>query len=204
MNNLLILGFSIGSVSVIANSYKLHDLLSIAPSWLQFVLWFLILDVMIYVGHVLSHRVDFLWRFHKCHHSEKYLNATSSVRFHIWELLISTWFKAGILVVFGIPLWVFVIHELCITLFAAFHHSNISLSKWFQNILEKIIITPDLHRTHHSTLRKEHDSNYWVIFSWWDILFKKKSKAAPKKIGLGTVKEKNFKDFLLFPLKKDS
>ncbi|MDC0505961.1 sterol desaturase family protein [Candidatus Gracilibacteria bacterium] len=209
INNLLFLGFSLGSVSLLVADYKMHNTFSIVPDWLQFIVGFLILDIMIYTWHVFSHRVDFLWRFHKAHHSEKYLNTTSSVRFHIGELLISVLFKVVILIVFGIPLWVFVIHEALITLFAAFHHSNIKLSPKIQNIFEKIIITPDLHKTHHSTLRAEHDNNYGVIFSWWDIIFKTKSKAIPKEIGLAlpkelggeVIEEKTFRKFLLFPFK---
>ncbi len=110
--------------------------------------------------------------------------------------------KSVVLIIFGVSFWIFSIYEVLVTFFAAFHHSNIKLPKVWQRCLEKIIISPDMHRTHHSALRDEHDSNYGVIFSWWDIVFNTFDARNPKDIGLKNVKEKTFLKALLFPFKK--
>ncbi len=169
------------------------------PMWVQMILGVILLDLTIWLWHWLNHILPFLWIFHKCHHSETYLNASSALRFHIGELLLSVIWKSAVLITFGIPLWVFAISEFLLTLFAMFHHSNIALSPKTRKILEWMIITPYLHRVHHSDIRSEHDTNYGVIFSFWDRFFGTLYRIVPERIGLKEVNDKNLFTFLLFP-----
>jgi len=172
------------------------------PLWVQGAIGVLLLDFLIWVWHMLNHRLPFLWVFHKCHHSETYLNASSALRFHIGELLLSVVWKSTVLILLGIPLWVFALSEFLLTLFALFHHANIQLSPRVRTYVEMVIITPYLHRVHHSDIRSEHDSNYGVIFTFWDRAFQTLQKVTPDRIGLQGVQEKSFLSFLIFPFKK--
>ena len=201
-NNIIFIAFNVTAVYVIAYSYRLHHTFDLLPFWGQAILGFLLLDFFIWLWHYANHRIDFLWRFHKTHHSEQFLNVTSALRFHLGELLLSVAVKSVILVTFGISFWIFLLYEVMVTFFAAFHHSNIKLPERFQRVLEKIIISPDMHRTHHSALRDEHDSNYGVILTWWDLLFKTFDGRQPKDIGLAATTEKTFFSFLIFPFQK--
>lgn len=159
----------------------------------------LILDFSIYIWHRLNHKIPFLWNFHKCHHSETYLNTTSSIRFHIGELLLSVIFKSIILLITGIPFAIFIFYEALITIFALFHHANINLPEKAQFYVSKVLITPVIHRTHHSDNRKEYDTNFGVIFMWWDHIFRTLHLTNPKNIGISEGGEKNFITFLKFP-----
>ena len=172
------------------------------PLWAQGMLGVLILDFSIWTWHMLNHKIPMLWSFHKCHHSETYLNASSALRFHIGELLLSVVWKSAMLLLIGIPLWVFLLSEFLLTVFALFHHANIQLSEKSRRLLEMAIITPYLHRVHHSEVRSEHNSNYGVIFTFWDRLFDSLHRVIPERIGLIGVGEKNFQNFLLFPFRK--
>ncbi|MFT5036934.1 MAG: sterol desaturase/sphingolipid hydroxylase (fatty acid hydroxylase superfamily) [Candidatus Azotimanducaceae bacterium] len=202
-NNIVLFAFQASAVYVLANSNRLYSFFDVFPVWIQVVLGIVLLDFMIWVWHVSNHKILILWRFHKCHHSEQYLNATSAIRFHIGELLLSVVFKAVVLITLGIPFWIFVLYESLITFFAIFHHANIRLPQSLQNKLRFVIITPDMHRTHHSSLRHEHDSNYGIIFSWWDRLLGTYQKVEPNIIGLQNTEEKSFWKMLLFPFKSD-
>lgn len=201
-NNVLFVAFNITSVYLLAYNNRLFHGFETLPLWGQAILGVLMLDFFIWLWHLSNHKINVLWYFHKAHHSEKYLNATSALRFHLGELLLSVLVKSCILIVFGISFWIFILYEFLVTFAATFHHSNIKLPKGFQRVLEYVIISPNMHRTHHSTIRDEHDSNYGVIFSWWDLLFNTFDIRQPKDIGLEEVPEKNFFNFLLFPFRK--
>ena len=201
-NNAVFFAFSVTTIYTVAYSYRLHDWWEYLPMLGQVVGGVIVLDFVVWLWHWLSHNNNLLWRFHQAHHSEIYLNATSAIRFHVGELFLSLLFKAGFLMLLGIPFWVFLLNEILITVFAAFHHSNMQLSPRVQSVLEKIIITPDLHRVHHSTERFQHDTNYGVIFSWWDRLLKTRLVAPIRVYGLKGIGEKNFIQFLVFPFLK--
>lgn len=175
---------------------------TLLPLWTQGILGVIILDASIWVWHMLNHKVPLLWSFHKCHHSEQYLNATSALRFHIGELLLSVVWKSAVVVFLGIPLWVFLLSEFLVTACALFHHANITFSSRVQKYMELIFVTPYWHRVHHSTIRSEHDANYGVIFTWWDRIFHTVVRITPAQIGLQNIPEKRFRDFLMFPFRK--
>ncbi len=202
-NNVITIALQISAVFALVLLYSPSaSYFATLPIWVQGILGILLLDFGIWLWHLLSHKVPFLWAFHKCHHSEQYLNATSALRFHIGEILLSAVWKAGLLILLGIPLWVFVLSEFFVTAFAMFHHANIELSPRARRIVEAIIISPYIHRVHHSDIQDEHDSNYGVIFSWWDTLFDTSKRVIPKRIGLQGIDQKNFWSFLWFPLRK--
>jgi sterol desaturase/sphingolipid hydroxylase (fatty acid hydroxylase superfamily) len=201
-NNIIFIAFNVTSVYLIAYTYRLHNTFDNIPLWGQAILGILLLDLFIWLWHVSNHKINFLWRFHKAHHSEQYLNATSAIRFHFGELILSVVVKSVILIVFGISFWIFILYETLVTFFATFHHSNIKLPQRFQRLLEYLIISPDMHRTHHSAVRDEHDSNYGVIFSLWDFLFQTFDTRSPENIGLQNVPEKTFLNLLSFPFHK--
>ncbi len=198
-NNSIFLAFNISAVYTMVYGYRLLTFFDALPLWGQALLGILLLDFCIWIWHWTNHKVNLLWRFHKVHHSEQYLNATSALRFHIGELLLSVAVKSVVLVVFGVSFWIFILYEMLVTFFAAFHHANIHIPPRIQRALEKVIITPDMHRTHHSSLRDEHDSNYGVIFSWWDRILHTFDRRQPKHIGLAHTPEKNFWSMLTFP-----
>jgi sterol desaturase/sphingolipid hydroxylase (fatty acid hydroxylase superfamily) len=158
------------------------------------------LDLIIYYWHKLNHTFPFLWIFHKTHHTEIYLNSLSGLRFHIGELVLSVIFKSILLImILGIPIKLILISESIVILFSIFHHSNINLIK--ENFISNILITPKLHQVHHSIIQKEYDSNYGVVLSIWDRLFKTYNNKEIKQIGLGKIKFQNFIDFLKFGFK---
>lgn len=198
-NNVITYFAGLSAVYLLVHNFSLHQSFQQIPVWGQYVVGIVLLDFIIWIWHLVNHKITFLWLFHQTHHSEKYLNATSALRFHIGELVFSVIYKSTILIVLGIPLYVFFLYEFLITLFAIFHHSNIALPNRVRNIVEYFFITPRLHRVHHSDKRQEHDSNYGVIFVWWDKIFKTQQKRAPKNIGLSYGGEKNFVSFLLMP-----
>ena len=109
VNNIVLAVFNITAIYAIVAGREWHNAWDMLPTWLQFFMGIIILDLVLYFWHVLSHRISFLWLLHQAHHSEIYLNATSAIRFHIGELILSLGFKALLLWLTGIPLWIFVV-----------------------------------------------------------------------------------------------
>ncbi|MBI1326205.1 MAG: sterol desaturase family protein [Alphaproteobacteria bacterium] len=136
----------------------------------------LILDLFIYWWHRAVHEMPFFWRFHEVHHLDEHLDTTSAIRFHFGEIFFATFVRAAVVIVFAVPFTSVVIFEVLVLAFTLFHHSNIALPPRLEKPLSKIIITPSIHWVHHHAIRKDTDSNYGTIFSFWDILFRSKSK----------------------------
>ncbi len=139
--------------------------------WMGLVVDLLILDCWIYVWHRLNHVVHFLWRFHEVHHLDENLDATSALRFHFGEVILSSLVRAGVILLVGVPLMNVVAFETLVTVAAIFHHSNLKLPDKIDAILSRIIVTPSLHWVHHHALRSDTDSNYSTILSVWDRIF---------------------------------
>ncbi|MGK2861211.1 MAG: sterol desaturase family protein [Chitinophagaceae bacterium] len=139
---------------------------------LQFTIAFLLLDYSNYIWHILLHKLPILWRFHLVHHTDLDLDITTAFRFHFGEMIGSVLFRgAAILLIGASPLMVLV-YEIVFEAATQFHHSNIKLPFRFEKILNKLIVTPRMHGIHHSMIKKEMDSNYSVIFSFWDRMHK--------------------------------
>ena len=142
------------------------------PSWLAFALGVLLLDVAIYWQHRILHRVPLLWRLHRVHHADLGFDFTTGVRFHPLEILLSLGFKFALIVAFGIGPLAVLVFEIALNLGALFTHSNLALPLRLDRVLRWLLVTPDMHRVHHSVHRDETDSNYGFHLSCWDRLFR--------------------------------
>jgi len=161
---------------------------SIKP--IEWVMAFLLYDFGIYVWHVASHKFEFLWRFHKIHHSDKTVNVSTGFRFHVFDLFLELLYKSVLVTVLGVEAYLILVFETIQLFFIFFHHSNLSFEN--EKKLSRYIITPYLHRVHHSTLRSDHDSNYGIVLAFWDQLFGTRKELVPVKIGLDTIMAENF------------
>ncbi len=141
-----------------------------APSLVKTVVAFLILDYTNYLWHVLNHRVPLLWRFHVVHHTDADLDVTTAFRFHFGELIGSIFYRGTFVLISGATALQVLLYEILFEGATQFHHSNIRLPFPLERTLNKVIVTPRMHGIHHSVVRAETDSNYSVIFSWWDRL----------------------------------
>lgn len=174
---------SVSSLLLLAEQFANQSVLDKIPSELgRALLAFLLLDLMLYLLHKTSHRFDWLWMFHKVHHNEPHLNASTTFRLHPVEVLITTGLKAVYIYLLGVDRMSVAINEAIITAFVMFHHSNITFlgERWFG----QLFIVPYLHRAHHSTERSEHDSNYGATLSIWDRLFGTLNHLEPAAVGI--------------------
>ena len=158
-------------ITAYAAGYALHWRPDWWSGWAGLAIDFLILDCWIYGWHRLNHVVPFLWRFHEVHHLDEHLDATSALRFHFGEVVLSSLVRAGVILLVGIPLMNVVVFETLVTVAAIFHHSNLKLPDKVDALLSRIIVTPSLHWVHHHALRGDTDSNYSTILSVWDRIF---------------------------------
>ncbi len=138
----------------------------------------LLLDCWIYWWHRLNHQLPMLWRFHEVHHLDETLDASSALRFHFGEVVLSSLVRAGVIVVLDIPFTSVVWFELLVALNAIFHHSNLKLPSWLEYPLSRLIVTPSIHWVHHHAVRRDTDSNYAALLSVWDRLFGSSSATA--------------------------
>jgi sterol desaturase/sphingolipid hydroxylase (fatty acid hydroxylase superfamily) len=132
-----------------------------------------------YATHWMMHRVPFCWRLHRVHHLDTELDVSSTVRFHPIEFLITTVPAVPMVIGFGLTPWVLAIYELLDVGVTLFSHSNLRLPAALDAVLRRVIVTPDLHRVHHSTWQPETDSNFGAVFPWWDLIFRT-YRAAPR------------------------
>ena len=136
----------------------------------QFVLSFLLMDLTFYWWHVANHRIPFLWRFHNVHHIDPDLDVSTAFRFHVGEVALSAGFRVLQVSAIGPSAWMFALYELVFQANTAFHHSNVHLPIRIERLLNLVLVTPRMHGIHHSQVRDETNSNYSVVFSWWDRL----------------------------------
>ncbi|MGD9501866.1 MAG: sterol desaturase family protein [Methyloceanibacter sp.] len=141
------------------------------PQWIKIAIALLVLDLAIWAQHLISHKVPLFWRLHQVHHADRDIDVTTAVRFHPVEIGLSMLWKIAVVLALGAaPLAVF-LFEVILNACAMFNHANIALPQALDRILRLFIVTPDMHRVHHSVLRREHDSNYGFNLSLWDRLF---------------------------------
>src|SRR4029078_11057595 len=141
------------------------------PYWLKLVIALLALDLAIWFQHLVSHKVPVFWRLHQLHHADRDIDVTTAIRFHPVEIAVSMLWKIVVVVPLGAsPLAVF-LFEVILNACAMFNHANAALPRWLDGPLRLLVVTPDMHRVHHSVLRREHDSNYGFNLSLWDRLF---------------------------------
>lgn len=188
---------SIPSLYYIADTFSGLGLLSgMEQGPVKFLLTFILLDLTMYAWHYVMHHDDMAWVLHKVHHSDPNLNVTTGLRCHVGELALEVVVRAAFIMAMGVDAATFLVGQGIICLFTLLHHTNTRLpgEKW----LSWIIITPRLHRVHHSVLRAEHDSNYGAVFSIWDRLFGTLQELEPTAIGLRGSGEQGFIELLRY------
>ena len=141
------------------------------PTWLDVVVSVIVLDLAIYFQHRLFHAVPALWRLHRVHHTDPELDVTTGVRFHPVEMLLSLGFKAVVIAGLGPPVAAVLLFEVLLNAGSLFSHANLRLPAPVDGLLRALLVTPDMHRVHHSSDPVETDSNFGFTLSWWDRLF---------------------------------
>ncbi|WP_409977019.1 sterol desaturase family protein [Afifella sp. JA880] len=136
------------------------------------VIAFILLDFTVWAEHVAFHKIPILWRVHRVHHADVDVDVTTALRFHPIEILVSMCLKAAFVVLIGAPVLSVLLFEIVLNGAAMFNHSNVRLPDRVDRALRFLIVTPDMHRIHHSVERRETDSNYGFNFSVWDRLFR--------------------------------
>ena len=140
------------------------------PAWGQALLGIAALDFFAYLAHLLLHKSWLGWQFHRVHHSENAVDVTTAFRQHPGETLWRLLWQLAAIVAFGIPLWIVIVYLILSTLNAQLEHSNIKVNRSLDRFLRLLIVTPHMHKVHHSRNQKQTDSNYSNIFSFWDRL----------------------------------
>ncbi len=142
------------------------------PLWVEVLLAILVLDFAIWGQHLITHKVPLFWRFHRMHHADRDMDVTTALRFHPVEILASMGLKIGLVYALGPQAVAVVLFEVILNGTALFNHSNLRLPRWLDCALRWVLVTPDMHRVHHSVQRAEHDSNYGFALSIWDRIFR--------------------------------
>ena len=142
------------------------------PLWVEIVLALLMLDFAIWVQHLITHKVPLFWRFHRMHHADRDMDVTTALRFHPMEILASMALKIGLVYALGPQAVAVVLFEILLNGTAMFSHANLALPRWLDGVVRLVLVTPDMHRVHHSTRREEHDSNFGFALSIWDRIFR--------------------------------
>jgi sterol desaturase/sphingolipid hydroxylase (fatty acid hydroxylase superfamily) len=141
------------------------------PAWLEALLGFLVLDLAIYAQHVAFHKVPLLWRLHRMHHADLDIDVSTGLRFHPIEIILSMLIKIAVVVLVGVPAVAVIAFEVVLNATSMFNHSNAAMPSRLDRIVRMLVVTPDMHRVHHSVLRHETDSNFGFNLPWWDRLF---------------------------------
>lgn len=191
VNNLILTALRASSLFLVAQQFAGYGLLSgLSNGPLKWLLAFAFFDLAIFIWHYASHKYEYLWRFHKVHHSDKCFNVSTGFRFHVFDLFLEIIYKCVFVVVIGVDAYLVLSIEIIELFFIFFHHANIRVPN--EAAISQIIITPSLHRTHHSTLRSEHDSNYGIVLAIWDRMFGTRKELVPANIGLNLIEAENF------------
>lgn len=140
------------------------------PVWAAALVSMLLLDLAIYLQHVMFHAVPALWRLHRMHHADLDFDATTGLRFHPVEIVISMAIKLAVVAALGPPAFAVLLFEVILNATALFNHANINLPVWIDRRLRWVLVTPDMHRVHHSVDPRETNSNYGFNLPWWDRL----------------------------------
>jgi len=141
------------------------------PVWAGVLLAVAALDLAIYLQHVLFHAVPVLWRLHRMHHADLEFDVTTGARFHPLEILLSMGIKLGVVAALGAPAVAVLIFEVLLNSTSMFNHSNVWMPAGLDRVLRWIVVTPDMHRVHHSIVVRETNSNFGFNLPWWDRLF---------------------------------
>ena len=167
-------------------SYATYLISSKSHTYLNQITCFILFDLWMYLWHRANHIIPFLWHFHRLHHSDTKMDFSTALRFHPIEIIISSFLRLGVIALLGIQMQTLIIYEICLQVVILFHHSNVNLPEKYDRILRLFIVSPNMHRVHHSNITSETNSNYSSIFSFWDRLFKSfKQRKDPQNITYG-------------------
>lgn len=188
--NVVVVGLLFGAVTVAVADWAargrfglLHALGLSGP--FQFVAALILLDGWMYLWHRANHSVPFLWRFHRMHHSDRRMDVTTATRFHLGEHVGSSTLRLGLIPVLGFEVWNLVAYDALVLAVIQFHHADISLGRW-DRWVRWLVVTPDMHKVHHSDWRPETDSNFSTVLSLWDRTFGTfQMRSDPKEIVFG-------------------
>jgi sterol desaturase/sphingolipid hydroxylase (fatty acid hydroxylase superfamily) len=181
------------------------------PLWMVIPLTLLLRGLISTGTHMLNHKVSWLWRVHRVHHLDTEIDVTSTVRFHPLEFLINPFIGLPIVLIFGLPPWILAAYELMDVAITLFSHSDLRVPTKLDWLLHYVIVTPDLHRIHHSSWPPETDSNYGAVFPVWDLIFGT-FRADPRgrhefmQLGLQELREpeaSSYLGLLLSPIRRD-
>jgi sterol desaturase/sphingolipid hydroxylase (fatty acid hydroxylase superfamily) len=142
-----------------------------APAWIAVPVSVLLLDLAIYLQHVAFHAVPALWRLHRMHHADLDIDVTTGLRFHPIEIVLSMGIKLAVVTALGAPAVAVLVFEVLLNATSMFNHANLRLPRPFDRALRCLVVTPDMHRVHHSVVVAETNSNYGFNLPWWDRLF---------------------------------
>ncbi|MBL4689951.1 MAG: sterol desaturase family protein, partial [Rhodospirillales bacterium] len=168
----MVFPFAPVAVAVVAaeRGWGVFNVVDIDPG-LAIVAAVVILDFAIYLQHVMVHAVPMLWRLHRMHHADLDFDVTTGARFHPVEIVLSVAIKMAVIVLLGAPAVAVLIFEVVLNATAMFNHSNVKLPLGLDRVLRWLVVTPDMHRVHHSVLPHETNSNFGFNLPWWDRLF---------------------------------
>ena len=178
------------------------------PAAVRFTIGFLLLDLTFYYWHLANHKIRFLWRFHNVHHIDRDLDVSTAFRFHFGEVAMSAGFRVAQILMLGVSPVDFAIYELVFQANTLFHHSNVRLPVTVERWLNLILVTPRLHGIHHSEIRRENNSNFSVVFPWWDRLHRTLRLNVPQSQivigipGYAEVTDSKLGEALLIPFKR--
>ncbi|MCI2394415.1 sterol desaturase family protein [Aliiroseovarius sediminis] len=170
--NILLPLLAVGAaLDAAAQGWGLFNMINL-PIWVEVVAAMIILDLAIWAQHVIFHKVPVLWRLHRVHHADRDFDVTTALRFHPVEIAVSMIIKIGVVYLIGAPALGVILFEVVLNGSAMFNHANMRLPLWLDRWLRVVVVTPDMHRVHHSVHRNETDSNYGFCLSIWDRMFR--------------------------------
>lgn len=156
-----------------------------APMLVEILAGLLLLDLWMYAWHVGNHKLPFLWRFHRMHHSDNRLDASSALRFHLGEVVLSYLLRLGVIALLGLTVRHVLLYELILLPVILVHHANLALPRPLEAVARWLVVTPDIHHVHHSRVQHETDSNYGSVLPWWDRLFRTFRMQSPENLRYG-------------------
>jgi sterol desaturase/sphingolipid hydroxylase (fatty acid hydroxylase superfamily) len=178
------------------------------PATARFVVGFMLLDLTFYYWHLANHKIPFLWRFHNVHHIDRDLDVSTAFRFHFGEVAMSAVFRVSQILLLGVSSVEFAIYEVIFQAGTLFHHSNLRLPLRAERWLNLILVTPRMHGIHHSEIRRENNSNFSVVFPWWDRLHRTLRLNVPQSQivigmpGYAEIRDGKLGEALLMPFKR--
>jgi sterol desaturase/sphingolipid hydroxylase (fatty acid hydroxylase superfamily) len=172
-----------------SHGWGLLNQIALAP-WVEIGVAVVLLDLVIYLQHVMFHTVPALWRLHMVHHADLDFDVTTGLRFHSLEIVLSTILKLATVLALGPPAASVLLFEVLLNATSMFNHSNVRMPLWLDRLLRLVIVTPDMHRVHHSVAVREANSNFGFNLPWWDYLlgtYRRQPAAGHEKMSIGLV-----------------